>query len=81
MEYLLNEEQKKFVESLHEFNEKNNIKNTNYNTDIFYNRNNKKDNKSQESIVENTNLSVELKNETFFNKLISFIKNFLKKDN
>ena len=67
MEYLINEEQKKFVESLHELNENNNIININYNADIFYNKSNKATDKCQELIVEK-------KAQNFLQKMRNFIK-------
>ena len=73
MEYLLNEEQKKFVESLHELNEKSNIINTNYNTDIFYNKSKKTTDKCQELVAENNGQSFLQKLRNFISKL--FIKN------
>lgn len=72
MEYLLNEEQKKFVESLHEFNEKNNRINTNYNIDIFYNKSNKTTDKCHELVVEKNTQSFLQKLKKFISKL--FIK-------
>ena len=72
MEYLLNEEQKKFVESLHELNEKNNRINTNYNTDIFYNKSNKTTDKCHELVVEKNTQSFLQKLKKFISKL--FIK-------
>lgn len=72
MEYLLNKEQKKFVEKIHELNEKNNTINTNYNTDIFYNKSNKITGKCQELVVEK-------KTKNFLQKLRNFIgKLFIK---
>jgi hypothetical protein len=38
-------------------------------------------NKKEETFVENTNLPVEIKKETFFKKLISFIKGLFNKTN
>jgi len=73
MEYLLNEEQKKFVESLHELNEKNNIINSNYNTDIFYNKSNKVTDRCQELVVEKKTQSFLQKLRNFISKL--FIRN------
>ena len=67
MEYLLNEEQKKFVESLHELNEKNDIINTNYNIDVFYNKRNKTTNVSQELVVKKNK-------QNFWQKLNNFIR-------
>ena len=67
MEYLLNEEQKKFVESLHELNEKNDIINTNYNIDEFYNKRNKTTNVSQELVVKKNK-------QNFWQKLNNFIR-------
>ena len=67
MEYLLNEEQKKFVESLHELNEKNDIINTNYNIDVFYNKRNKTTNVSQELVVKKNK-------QNFIKKLNNFIR-------
>lgn len=72
MEYLLNEEQKKFVESLHELNEKNNIININYNRDVFYNKSNKTTDKCQELVVEKKTQSFLQKFKNFISKL--FIK-------
>lgn len=66
MEYLLDEEQKKFVESLHEQNEKKTINNTNYNVDIFYNKSNKTTNVCQELVVEKNK-------QNFWEKLNNFL--------
>ncbi|MGN1351500.1 MAG: hypothetical protein ACI4VE_01740, partial [Clostridia bacterium] len=38
-------------------------------------------NKQETTVVENTNLPVEIKKETFFKKLISFIKGLFNKTN
>ena len=46
-----------------------------------YNPDNIFKNKKQETVVENTNLPVEIKKETFFKKLISFIKGLFNKNN
>ena len=46
-----------------------------------YNPDNIFKNKQEKTIVENTNLSVEIKKETFFKKLISFIKGLFNKTN
>ena len=46
-----------------------------------YNPNNIFKNKKEETVVENTNLLVEIKKETFFKKLISFIKGLFNKTN
>lgn len=73
MEYLLNEEQKKFVESLHELNEKNDIINTNYNTDVFYNKRNKTTNVSQELVVKKNK-------QNFWQKLNNFIRKVFSKN-
>ena len=43
-----------------------------YNTDNIFK------NKQEKIVVENTNLPVEIKEESFFKKLVNFIKNFLK---
>lgn len=73
MEYLLNEEQKKFVESLHKRNEKNTINNTNYNADIFYNKSNKTTNVCQELVVEKNK-------QNFWQKLNNFIRKLFSKN-
>ena len=72
MEYLLNEEQKKFVESLHKLNENSKLINTSYDTDIFYNKSNKTTDKSQELVVEKNTQSFLQKLKNFISKL--FIK-------
>ena len=46
-----------------------------YNTDNIFK------NKKEETVIENTNLPVEIKKETFFKKLISFIKGLFNKTN
>jgi 16S rRNA C967 or C1407 C5-methylase (RsmB/RsmF family) len=46
-----------------------------------YNPDNIFKNKKEEIVVENTNLPVEIKKETFFKKLISFIKGLFNKTN
>ena len=46
-----------------------------------YNSDNIFKNKKEETVVENTNLPVEIKKETFFKKLISFIKGLFNKTN
>lgn len=46
-----------------------------------YNPDNIFKNKQEEIVVENTNLPVEIKKETFFKKLISFIKGLFNKTN
>ena len=66
MEYLLNEEQKKFVERLHEINERDTTGSTHYNTDIFYSKGNKTSKKCQQLVVE--------KKQNFWQKLNNFIK-------
>ena len=73
MQYLLNEEQKKFVESLHELNEKNDIINTNYNIDEFYNKRNKTTNVSQELVVKKNK-------QNFWQKLNNFIRKVFSKN-
>lgn len=73
MEYLLDEEQKKFVESLHEQNEKKTINNTNYNVDIFNNKSNKTTNVCQELVVEKNK-------QNFLEKLNNFIRKLFGKN-
>lgn len=73
MEYLLNEEQKKFVDSLHEQNEKKTTNNTNYNVDIFYNKSNKMTNVCQELVVEKNK-------QNFWEKLNNFIRKLFGKN-
>jgi len=46
-----------------------------------YNPDNIFKNKKEETVIENTNLPVEIKKETFFKKLISFIKELFNKTN
>lgn len=46
-----------------------------------YNPDNVFKNKKEEVVIENTNLPVEIKKETFFKKLISFIKGLFNKTN
>ena len=46
-----------------------------------YNPDNIFKNKQEETVVENTNLPMEIKKETFFKKLISFIKGLFNKTN
>ena len=46
-----------------------------------YNPDNIFKNNKEETVVENTNLPVEIKKETFFKKLISFIKGLFNKNN
>ena len=46
-----------------------------------YNPDNIFKNKQEQTVVENTNLPVEIKKETFFKKLISFIKGLFNKTN
>ena len=46
-----------------------------------YNPDNIFKNKLEETVVENTNLPAEIKKETFFKKLISFIKGVFNKNN
>ena len=48
---------------------------------IKYNPDNIFKNKKEETVVENTNLPVEIKKETFLKKLISFIKGLFNKTN
>lgn len=73
MEYLLNEEQKKFVDSLHEQNENKTTNNTNYNVDIFYNKSNKMTNVCQELVVEKNK-------QNFWEKLNNFIRKLFGKN-
>lgn len=73
MEYLLNEEQKKFVDSLHEQNEKKTTNNTNYNVDIFHNKSNKMTNVCQELVVEKNK-------QNFWEKLNNFIRKLFGKN-
>ena len=75
LEYLLNEEQKKLMNEIYKNNE---IKfqkelQEKYNSDNIFK------NKQESKVIENTNLPVEIKKETFFSKLILFIKNLFKK--
>ena len=46
-----------------------------------YNSDNLFKNKKEETVIKNTNLPVEIKKETFFKKLISFIKKLFNKTN
>ena len=71
LEYLLNEEQKKLMNEIYKNNE---IKfqkelQEKYNSDNIFK------NKKEEIVVENIDLPVEIKKETFFKKLITFIRN------
>ena len=77
LEYLLNEEQKKLMMEIYENNEK--IQQLE--AQKKYNPDNIFKNKKEEIVVENTNLPVEIKKETFFKKLISFIKGLFNKSN
>lgn len=73
MEYLLNEEQKKFVESLHKLNENSKLINTTYNVDIFYNKSDKTINSCQK-------LTVEKNKQFFWQKLNNFIRKIFRKN-
>ena len=73
MEYLLNEEQKKFVESLHKLNENSKLINTTYNADIFYNKSDKTINSCQK-------LTVEKNKQFFLQKLNNFIRKIFRKN-
>lgn len=70
------EERKSFIKKLNEneilYQEQLREK---YNPDNIFN------NKQEQTVVENTDLSVEIKKETFFKKLISFIKGLFSKTN
>ena len=65
---LIREEQEKQIRIEKEIREK-------------YNPDNLLKNKQEQTVVENTNLPVEIKKETFFKKLISFIKGLFNKTN
>ena len=70
------EERKSFIKKLNEneilYQEQLREK---YNPDNIFN------NKQEQTVVENKDLSVEIKKETFFKKLISFIKGLFSKTN
>ena len=72
MEYLLNDEQKKFVKELHEQKEKKMMMNINYNADIFYKKNHNKTDKFQELVVKKKTMN-------FLQKLDYFIKKLFNK--
>jgi len=77
LEYLLNEEQNKLMNEIYRNNEIKMQKELQekYNPDNIFK------NKKEETVEENTNLPVEIKEENFFNKLISFIKRLFNKSN
>ena len=77
LEYLLNEEQKNLMNEIYRNNEIKMQKEMQekYNPDNIFK------NKQKQIVVENTNLPVEIKKETFFKKLISFIKGLFNKTN
>ena len=77
LEYLLNEQQKKLMNEIYKNNEIEFQKKLRekYNPDNIFK------NKKEETVIENTNLPVEIKKETFFKKLISFIKGLFNKTN
>ena len=77
LEYLLNEEQKKLMNEIY----KNNDIKMQKELQEKYNIDNIFKNKKEETVIENTNLLVEIKKETFFKKLISFIKGLFNKNN
>ena len=73
-DYIAEEDEKKEILKQWNLNEKNYEKalSEKYNTDnIFKNR-------QEEKVIENTNLPIEIKEESFFKKLVNFIKKFLK---
>lgn len=74
MEYLLNGEQKKLIEKLHELNEKKieREKTEKYSIDNIFKNNIKYDKKEEVALVE-------VKEKKWYKKIFSFIKNILKK--
>lgn len=74
MEYLLNGEQKKLIEKLHELNEKKieREKTEKYSIDNIFKNNIKYDKKEEVELVE-------VKEKKWYKKIFSFIKNILKK--
>ena len=77
LEYLLNKEQKDFMNEIYRNNEikKQKELQAKYNSDNLFK------NKQKSTVIENTNLPVEIKKEKFFKKLISFIKKIFNKNN
>lgn len=70
-----NEEISEIIEQINKLNQENIRIEEKYNPDNIFK------NKQESAVIENTNLPVEIKKETFFKKLISFIKRLFNKTN
>lgn len=79
MEYLLNEEQKKYMQQLHELNEKKleELKTEKYSVDDLFKKKKKEETQITEKVEEKS--LIECKEENIFTKVINKIKNFFKK--
>lgn len=79
MEYLLNEEQKKYMQQLHELNEKKleELKTEKYSVDDLFKKKKKEETQITENVEEKS--LIEYKEESIFTKMINKIKNFFKK--
>ena len=79
MEYLLNEEQKKYMQQLHELNEKKleELKTEKYSVDDLFKKKKKEETQTKKQVEEKS--LIECKEENIFTKVINKIKNFFKK--
>ena len=79
MEYLLNEEQKKFMQNLHKLNEQKfeKEKQEKYNQDYLFNS--KRTNAITQTEISNKNVAMVEYKESIFKKIINKIKNFFRK--
>ena len=73
-DYIAEEEEKKEILKQWNLNEENyqKVLSEKYNTDNIFKK------QQEKIVVENTNLPIEIKDESFFKKIINFIKKFLK---
>lgn len=79
MEYLLNEEQKEYMQQLHEINEKKleEAKAEKYSVEDLFKKKKKEETQTTEQVEEKS--LIECKEENIFTKMINKIKNFFKK--
>lgn len=79
MEYLLNDEQKKFIQKLHEVNKKKleELKTEKYSVDDLFNKRKQEELHETEQTQEKS--LIEYKEESIFARMIKIIKNFLTK--
>lgn len=79
MEYLLNEEQKEYMQQLHELNEKKleEAKAEKYSVDDIFKKKKKEETQTKKQVEEKS--LIEYKEESIFTKMINKIKNFFKK--